>query len=422
MAATTEHDRSGDDQAERTGAGQGRARRGRLVVAMGLAATLVGSMAVVVVMPSGVAAADPLTVFTPYPAVSVAPGSKVSFTLTVKSNVRRQVALAVSGVPSGWSATLYGGGYVIDAVTADPSTTSPEVRLDVTVPAETTTKTARIAVTGSSGSLSDRLALTVGVNTEAGGSVDLKTDFPALQGPASGTFSFSLTLSNNTPQDLTFALSAQGPAGWTVTAHPSSQEQASSTTVNAGSTATVSVSANPPDAVTAGDYPITVTASSGPQTVDAKLGVTIVGDYKLTLTTPDGRLNANGTAGSQISRSLSIHNDGSAPLNGVKVSATPPNGWKVTFSPSDTIDQVAPGQDGQVTALITPSGDAVAGDYVVSFSASAASEGSSGNAATASQEIRVTVETSLVWGLVGLLLIAAVLAGLFWVFRTYGRR
>jgi len=420
--ATTEHDRSGDDRAELAGAGQKLGTRSRLAVAIGLAAALACSVAVVAAVPTRVAAAEALTVFTPYPAVSVAPGSKVSFTLTVKSNVRRQVALAVSGVPAGWSAKLYGGGYVIDAVTADPSATSPEVRLDVTVPADTATKTAHVAVTGSSGALSDRLNLTVSVNTEAGGSVDLKTDFPALQGPASGTFSFSLTLSNNTPQDLTFALTTQGPAGWTVTAHPSSQEQASSTTVNAGSNTTVSVSAKPPDGVTAGDYPISVTASSGPQTVDAKLGVTIVGDYKLTLTTPDGRLNANGTAGSQISRSLSVHNDGSAPLNGVKVSGTPPNGWKVTFTPSDTIDQIAPGQDGQVTALITPSGDAVAGDYVVSFSASATSADSSGSAATASQDIRVTVETSLVWGLVGLLLIFAVLAGLFWVFRTYGRR
>ncbi len=419
--ATTRLDRS--VEVEAVSAGHKRVhgaprRAATILVLLGLMFSLVATA----IGPSPVAAADPITVFTPYPAVSVAPGSKVSFTLTVKSNVRRQVALAVSGVPSGWTATLHGGGYVIDAVTADPSASAPEVRLDVAVPADATALTAHIAVTGSSGSFSDRLALAVTVSPQAGGSVDLKTDFPVLQGPASGTFSFSLTLSNDTPQDLTFSLGAQGPAGWTVSARPSSQEQASSTIVNAGSTSTISVSANPPDGVTAGDYPITVTASAGAQTVEAKLGVTIVGDYKLNLTTPDGRLNANGNAGSQISRTLTVQNQGSAPLTGVKLTATPPSGWKVTFSPSDTIDQVAPGQDGQVTALITPSGDAVAGDYVVNFSASATSADSSGSAASASQEIRVTVETSLVWGLVGLLLIAAVLAGLYWVFRTYGRR
>jgi uncharacterized membrane protein len=417
--ASTRLDRSVDVEA--VPSGHARHAGARRAFAIGLAALLC-SLLMTSFGAGPVAAADTLTVFTPYPAVSVAPGSKVSFTLTVKTNVRRQVALAVSGVPSGWTATLHGGGYVIDAVTADPTASTPEVRLDVTVPADATAHTARIAVTGSAGSLSDRLALAVTVSAQAGGSVNLKSDFPVLQGPASGTFNFSLTLSNDTPQDLTFSLGAAGPAGWTVSARPSSQEQASSTIVNAGSTSTISVSADPPAGVSAGDYPITVSANSGSQTVEAKLGVTIVGDYKLTLTTPDGRLNASGNAGSQISRSLSVQNDGSAPLTGVKLTATPPSGWKVTFSPSDTLEQIAPGQDGQVTALITPSGDAVAGDYVVSFTASASSADSSGSAASASQEIRVTVETSLVWGLVGLLLIAAVLGGLYWVFRTYGRR
>jgi uncharacterized membrane protein len=33
-----------------------------------------------------------------------------------------------------------------------------------------------------------------------------------------------------------------------------------------------------------------------------------------------------------------------------------------------------------------------------------------------------TVDTSPIWAIVGLLLIAAVIGGLFYVFRTYGRR
>ena len=42
--------------------------------------------------------------------------------------------------------------------------------------------------------------------------------------------------------------------------------------------------------------------------------------------------------------------------------------------------------------------------------------------ATDTSSIRVTVETPPVWLIVGIALIAAVFAGLFWVFRTYGRR
>jgi uncharacterized membrane protein len=37
-------------------------------------------------------------------------------------------------------------------------------------------------------------------------------------------------------------------------------------------------------------------------------------------------------------------------------------------------------------------------------------------------DIRVTVETPPIWGLVGIGLIAATLGGLAWVFRRFGRR
>jgi uncharacterized membrane protein len=36
--------------------------------------------------------------------------------------------------------------------------------------------------------------------------------------------------------------------------------------------------------------------------------------------------------------------------------------------------------------------------------------------------IRVRVETPQLWWIVGVVLIALVFAGLYWVFRTYGRR
>jgi uncharacterized membrane protein len=37
-------------------------------------------------------------------------------------------------------------------------------------------------------------------------------------------------------------------------------------------------------------------------------------------------------------------------------------------------------------------------------------------------QLRTTVETSSIWGFVGIALIALVLIGLFLVFRRYGRR
>jgi uncharacterized repeat protein (TIGR01451 family) len=364
-------------------------------------------------LPAGVGAADPLTISTPFPAVSVAAGTKVSFTLNLTASARRQVALAVSGAPTGWTTTFHGGGFIVDGVTVEPTGTPPDVRLDVDVPDNATGSTS-LTVTATSGSLSERLPLKVAITTAGGGNVDLKADYPALRGTASQTFSFSLTLSNDTPEDLTFSLASQGPDGWTVTAKPSGQEQAASAVVKAGSTATIDVSAQPPADVAAGDYQIVVAATSGDKNVSSQLGVTITGNYKLAVTTPDQRLNASGAAGGTINQTIRITNDGSAPLTGVTFDKTAPSGWNVDFSPA-TVDQIPANSYQDVTAAIKPKGDAIAGDYVVTLSAKA-------KEASGQQDFRITIDTSPIWGIVGLLLIAAIVAGLFWVFRTYGRR
>jgi len=364
--------------------------------------------------PASVGAADPLSVTTPYPAVSVAAGSKVSFNLALKASQPREVSLAVAGMPSGWGATFRGGGFIVDGVTVQPSGTPPDVRLDVDVPANATGSTP-LTVTAKSGALSAKLPLTVKVNAGGGGNVSMKADYPALRGTATQTFTFSLTLANDTAQDLTFSLASQGPDGWTVTAKPSSQAQAASTAVKAGDTSTIDVEAQPPSDAAAGDYPIVVAATAGDKTANAQLAVTITGNYKLTVTTPDQRLNVNGPAGGTISQTITVVNDGSAPLTGVTFDKTVPTGWNVDFSPA-TVDQIPPnGGKQDVTAVIKPSGDAIAGDYVVTISAKA-------KEASGQSDFRVTIETSPIWGIVGLLLIAAIVGGLVWVFRTYGRR
>jgi uncharacterized membrane protein len=67
------------------------------------------------------------------------------------------------------------------------------------------------------------------------------------------------------------------------------------------------------------------------------------------------------------------------------------------------------------TARITPSGNAVAGDYMTTLTATTES-------ASESIDVRVTVETAPIWGIVGVALIVAVIGGLVLVFRRYGRR
>ena len=376
-----------------------------------IALPLVVASLLVASVPVALAAAD-VEVTTPYPAVAVAPGEEVSFDLSVTTDVADRVDLAVQQVPEGWTATIRGEGFVVDGVQTngdDPV----EVTLDVTVPADAAAGSERIVVAAESGPASDTLAIDVRVEEGAAGEVTLTTDFPELRGAADQDFEFNLTLANDTADQLTFGLAGEGPAGWQVTAQPSGEAQAASAVVDAGADATINVTATAPAGVEAGRYPVRVVATSPEHTVEAELAVEVTGSYEMTLTTPDGRLNTRGTAGSVIEQQVAVQNTGTAAIEELTLEATAPSGWEVVFDPPALT--VAPNTTETATARITPSGDAIAGDYVVTISGS-------NDEVDGEFDLRVTVETSLLWGLVGVAIIVLVVAGLAWVFRRYGRR
>lgn len=360
----------------------------------------------------GTAAADGLTLTTPYPAVAVAPGAKVSFDLSIETATSQRVNLSVTGVPADWTAQFLGGGFVVDGILSDGSKAT-DVRLDVSVPETAGASTVKLVATAVAGGLTTTLPLDIRVTPQAAGEVTLTTDFPQLKGTSTTSFKFNLTLRNDTAEDLTFGGSATGGAGWTVTTQVSSESQAASAIVKAGATTPVTVTATAPANVPAGIYPITVEVTSGTRTATADLAAEVTGSYSLRLTTPDARLNAQASAGSNTDLSLVVQNTGTATITGVKVTATAPTGWTITYEP-ESVD-VEPGVDQTIIAHMTPSGEAIAGDYVVSFRAT-------GEQANGSADVRVTIQTGLLGGAIGIGLIALVLAGLGWVFLRYGRR
>jgi uncharacterized membrane protein len=392
-------------------AGRRPRRIGQTIARLGAVALL----AVGWLLPGSVMAVEGLEISTPYPAVAVAPGSDVSFDITVASAEPGRVDLDVRQVPEGWTATLRGGGFVVDGVQTTTDTPA-EVTLEVKVGADAS-GSQDLVVRATSGGLTSDLVLSLRIEAEAAGDVTLTTDFPALRGPSDVTFPFNLDLSNDTPEDLTFVVEAQAPEGWEATTTVTGQEQAASALVEAGGNVGIQVEVTPPDNVAAGTVTIPVTAVSGSRQVSTELSIEITGSYALTVSTPGDRLNVNGPAGSQIRQVIEVSNTGTSPLEGVQLSASNPTGWSVTFEPSAEVPAIpAGGQPAQITAVITPSGDAIAGDYEVRITAS------SDTADSETLALRVTVETSLLWGVIGLALIVAVLAGLWWVFQRYGRR
>lgn len=389
----------------------GRLARSRMT-RLGLAGWMLGLAAVLAAAPASLAA-NPVTLTTPYPAIEVAPGAKVNLTVSILTAGAGRVDLALSDVPTDWAATIRGGGFLVNGVQSDGSKAT-EVTLDISVPEGAQSGVQRITLRATSDGSTATLPVDIRVTPSAAGEVSLTTDFPELKGSSDASFSFNLTLSNDTPDDLTFGVVASGPPGWTVDAKVTSQAQAASAIVKAGDTTAIEVTAQAPEGAAADVYPISVDATGGNKTAHAELSVEVTGSYKLTLTTPDGRLSANASAGSRTDLSLVVQNTGTADVEGVTLSATAPTGWEVTFEPETPVT-VAAQDEVQVTAHLTPSGNAIAGDYVTTFKASS-------DVANASAEMRVTIETSLLWGVVGVGLIALVLAGLWWTFRRYGRR
>jgi len=385
----------------------------RIALVLGTIAVIAGPGAPIV------GAAGTLTITTPFPQVVAEPGSSATFKLTLAANPGVTVSLSADGVPSGWASRFRGGGTVIDSVFVGNATASgaPDVEFSVDVPSDATAGTSHMTIHADGGSLKETLTVSVRVESAAAGSVSLTADFPQQKGTTTSTFTYNLTLKNDTPSEATYSFNAQGPNGWTVSAKPSGQSQATSIQVPAGSTGSLAVTVTPDPNATPADYPVVVTVSGGGKNAEADLTVTITGSYSLTVSTPDQVLSTTANAGAEKDFTLVITNTGTAPVTAITPSATAPTGWNVTFDPAkiDSLPGGGANNTQNVTAKIVPSGDAIAGDYIVTMKAAGAE-------ANGTVDIRVRVDTPTYWWIAGVVLLLATFAGLYWVFRTYGRR
>lgn len=365
-------------------------------------------------LPLGVssALAAGLSLTTPYPGVTVSPGTQVSFDLSVTTTTPERVALTLSGAPASWKATLHGGGFVVGAVEADGDKATT-VRLDVDVPNDAT-GSARIVVTATTKDQTVSLPLDIKVEENAAGEITVTPDYTALRGAANQSFTFNLSISNQTAEDVSYTATGEGPTGWAVDVTLTGQAQAVSGTAKAGGSSNVAVKVTPADNAEANTYKVAVVATVAGKQYPIELSIEITGSYSLSLSTPNQVLSVNGPAGSATEQVFTITNTGTAPVTDVKVTASLPTNWKAEYDPA-TIASLAPGVPQNVTVKITPAADAISGDYSLTVTARGAE-------ANDSAELRFTVEASLVGALIGAGLIVVFIGGLLWVFRRYGRR
>ena len=388
-----------------------RQRRLRTAVALGaalLVAVLIGPGATVA------SAAGTLQITTPFPEVETTPGSTVKLSLSFTSTSTDSAAVAVNGLPDKWQATLRGGGFVIHAVTATADSPAT-VSLEITVPPDAPAGPHRFSVDASGPGVSASLPVSIDVEQVVDAGIGLTADFPSLRGEPDTDFTYTLTIENKTPEKQTFTFDPSGPQGWSVTASPTAEAKAQTVTIEAGSTADVKVTAHPPASTKEGSYDIAVEVKApNGASGQLKLQAEVTGTPQLSLATADQRLNVTGRSGTTKRVPLIVANSGSAALTDVQLAGTAPTGWDVSFDPKQ-LGAVKPNETAQVTAIISPAKDAVAGDYDITIRSSAGSESSN-------IDLRFAVHGSRTLGILAILVIVAAVAALVAVFRRYGRR
>lgn len=357
------------------------------------------------------AATGSISLYTPYTDISVTPGESVSYSIEVinNSDAIHNIPLAVKMPSEEWDYELTSGGWQIGQISVKAKE-AKEISLHVDVPLKINKGTYQIFVEAKN---YETLPLTIHVTEQGTYKTELVTEQANLEGYANSSYQFETTIRNRTAEEQLYALTANAPQGWDVS-FEADGKSVTSVSVEANASKDITIKVSPAAQAEAGTYTIPVKASSKSTSSETNLEVVIKGKFGVELSTPNGLLSTEITAGHEKKLTLKVSNTGTTELKNIELSASTPIDWEVTFDPK-TIERLAPGSSTEATAIIKADNEAIAGDYVVSMTARSPE-------AVSDADFRVTVKTSLLWGWIGVLIILAVLGGVYYLFRKYGRR
>lgn len=366
----------------------------------------------VMVASAGVAAAaEPVELYTPYTSLYVTPGESVNYSLDImnQSSQTQIVDLSINGLPSDWHYEFKSSLFTIQEI-AVKANDSRNITLTVDIPLEVDRGTYRFSIVSHVGAT---LPLELNVTEQGTYKTELSVKQPNLEGTSDAKFTYTAEIENKTAETQTYALRHSAPRGWVVQ-FKSGINNVTSVEVEPNSSTSVTIDMTPALDLPADTYTIPIEAVSGSTGDRVEVEAVITGTYRLELNTATGRLNADVTAGNERSLDIVVKNSGTTELSDINLTAQTPVDWEVTFD-EKTIEALAAGESKHVTATIKASDKAISGDYVVVLNARTPE-------ASSQVELRTAVKASVLWGWIGILIIAAVLGALFYLFRKYGRR
>ncbi len=355
--------------------------------------------------------AQSFKLYTPYTKIAVPPGETVDYNVEAinDGNSIRTANIIVSGLPEGWTYTLLSGGYTINQISVLPGE-KKTMNLKVNVPfqVEKGNYSFGVSATGIT-----YLPITINVSERGTYKTEITSEQPNMEGHTKANFTFNADIKNSTAEDQLYSLRARAPRGWLVS-FKANFKQATSVNIPPNATESITIDVNPPDYLEAGTYSIPVIASTSNTSGTLNLEVVITGSFELEMTTPDGLLSTEITAGDDKRVDIVIRNTGSSVLEDIKLISGKPKDWEAVFEPLD-IERLEPGQATMINLSIKASDKAIPGDYVMNMEARTPEVSAKAN-------YRVTVKTSIIAGWFGILIILGVVGLVIYLFRKYGRR
>jgi uncharacterized membrane protein len=390
----------------------------RRLIAVSFLVTVVGLPS----MTPGAIAADAsgitgLYLTTQYPALTVRLGeiATIDFSLHDYRLPPTQLVLSVPQAAPDWKATILGGGQPVGSVMVTPDNEAA-LQLRLEPPAKAAPGEYRFVVEARGGASNLELPITLTVGKELPAKLKLSTSLPALRGSATSSFKFTVTAANDSGRNATIDFSATAPKNFQVTyTEAYGSQQIASLPIEAGKSKDVDATVAVPHDTAAGNYRLVLHAKSGAAAADLPLEITVVGQPNLSIAGEGGRLSANAYAGQSSPLTVVLRNDGSAAARDIALSASAPEDWKTRFEPKE-IEELAPDKSQSVQLTMTPSARAIAGDYQMTVTADSAGGQSQ------SENFRITVLTSTLWGMVGIGVIAIALLVVVFAVARFGRR
>jgi uncharacterized membrane protein len=353
---------------------------------------------------------------TDFPALQLRAGEETTLPLTIYNYglPPQRVAVSVSDKPADWTAEIDGSGKPVGAAFVDYDGRA-SLSLKLTAPAATKPGPYKLTIDADSDGAKSSLPIAVDLAAPLAAKLTATAKFPELKGSPKSNFDFSVTVKNESANDMMVNLKTDAPEGFITTFKQGyGSQEITGLPLKANESKDITVSVKPAPSAPAGRTPIAFEVAGEKASAQAKLTLDISGQPSVTLSGQDERLSGEAYAGQERAIPLVVRNSGTAPARALTFSASPPSGWKVTFDPKE-VDTLPAGGEKKLSALVTPSGKAIAGDYMVNLTAS-------GDGVSQTADYRVTVLTSTLWGVSGIVVIGAALLVLVGAVGKFGRR